>query len=352
LAKGLRTRIAAGDALLGDTVTLTGLAQRNTAGELIVDQLTLAGAAAKLSGDARFDPASSRLNAALALQLPRLKPLGPALGTEMAGGLSARIDAEGVLDHLRLKGEVAGDDIAAGGTRIERLRLAGDVADLAEPKATLDGTYRAYWLDGALSLAAEAKGNSELVLPRFRLTAADGVIEGSLRIALDTYLTLGSINGRVPDLARWSKLAGTPLGGSLDFGGKFEDRRGQSLDLSLTGSRLAAGTASSRLGVGRIELIAKFADVLRAPSGMGRLSLASGTGEFTTATLALDAPRPGRFAFPGRGQRPSLDLGARRRWRARTGPNGPASHAPCGIAWASAALICRATGGGRISLRP
>ena len=216
-AKGLRTGIAAGDALLGDTVTMTGSFQRDPAGALIVDQLAIAGAAASLSGDARFDPASNRLAAALALELPRLKPLGPALGTEMAGAVSARINAEGALDHLRLKSEVEGGDIAAGGARIDRLRLAGEVADLSEPKAALDGTYRAYGLDGTLALAAELKGNSEVVLPRFRLTAADSAIEGSLRVALDTNLIRGSISGRAPDLGRLSRLAGTPLGGNLEF---------------------------------------------------------------------------------------------------------------------------------------
>ena len=38
-------------------------------------------------------------------------------------------------------------------------------------------------------------------------------------------------------------------------------------------------------------------NILRAPSGAGRFSLTSanfGTGELSTATLALDAPRPGR----------------------------------------------------------
>ncbi len=299
-ASRLRTGIAAGDALLGDSVTLTGFLQRDSAGALIVDQLAVAGAAMSLSGDARFDPASNRLNAAAALELPRLKPLGPALGIETAGAVSARVNAEGALDHLRLQGEVAGDDIAARGTRIDRLRVTGEVTDLAEPKATLDGTYRIFGLDGALSLAAEAKGSSELVLPRFRLTAADSAIEGSLRVGLDTYLIQGSISGRAPDLARLSRLAGTPLGGRLEFGGKFEDRGGQFVDLSLTGSRLTAGAGSSHLGIGHVELTAKFADVLRAPSGTGRLSLTSanlGASEFTTATFALDAPRPGRFTF-------------------------------------------------------
>jgi translocation and assembly module TamB len=301
-AKRLRTGIAAGDALLGETVTVTGSVRRDPAGTMSLNQLAAAGAAVSLSGDAQFDPTSNRLVAALALELPRLKPLGPALGMEMAGALSAHANAEGVLDQLRLSSEVAGDDLVAAGTRIDRLRLAGEVIGLREPKATLEGTYRAYGVEGALSLAAEAKDNSELVLPRFRLTAADSVIEGNLRIALDTYLTRGSISGRAPDLARLSKLAGTPLGGSLEFGGTFEARSGQFVDLSLTGSRLTAGTGSSRLGVGRLGLTAKFADILRAPSGTGRLSLTSvnlGASEFTTATLALDAPRPGRFAFQG-----------------------------------------------------
>jgi translocation and assembly module TamB len=301
-ANRLQTGIAAGDALLGDSVTVTGSLQRDPAGALSVEQFAIAGAAASLSGDGRFDPASNRLTAAIAFELPQLKPLGPALGMQMAGAVSGRVAAEGALEHLQLKSEVTGDGIAAGGTRIDRLRLAGEVTDLAEPKATLDGTYRTNGLDGAMSLAAEVKGNSELVLPRFRLTAGDSAIEGNLRIALDTYLTEGSISGRAPDLARLSKLAGTPLGGSLEFGSKFEARGGQLMDLSLTGSRLAAGSGSSRVGIGRVELTGKFADVLRAPSGTGRLSLASasfGASEISAATLALDAPRQGRFSFHG-----------------------------------------------------
>jgi translocation and assembly module TamB len=300
--KGLRTGIATADAILGDSVTLNGSLQRDSAGALILDDLAVAGATASLSGDGRFDPASNRLAAALAFELPQLKPLGPALGTDIAGALSARINAKGALDHLQIESELSGDDIATGGTRIDRLRLAGKIADLAEPKATLDGTYHAYGLDGALTLAAELKGNSELVLPRLRLTAADSAIEGSLRVALDTYLVQGSISGRAPDLGRLSKLAGTALGGSLEFGAGLEARGGQLVDLSLTGKQLAAGQGSSRLGIGRLDLTAKFADVMRAPTGTGHLSLTSaklGAGEFTSATLTLDAPRLGRFTFQG-----------------------------------------------------
>jgi translocation and assembly module TamB len=299
-AKGLRTGIAAADALVGDSATLSGSLQRDSAGALVVDKVAVVGAAASLSGNGSFDPASNGLSAALSIELPRLKPLGPALGMEVTGALSARINAEGALDHLRLESDVTGDEIAAAGTRIDRLRLVGKVADLAEPKTMLDGAYRAYGLDGTLSLAAEQKGNSELVLPRFRLTAADSAIEGSLRVALDTYLIQGSISGRVPDLGRLSKLAGIPLGGSLEFSAGLAARGGQSVDLSLAGSHLTAGQGSSRLGIGRIELTSRFADVMRAPSGTGRFSLTAaslGKAELATASLALDAPRPGRFAF-------------------------------------------------------
>ena len=48
----------------------------------------------------------------------------------------------------------------AAGAKIDRLRLTGEVADLSDPKAALDGTYRAYGLDGTLTLTAELKGFS------------------------------------------------------------------------------------------------------------------------------------------------------------------------------------------------
>jgi translocation and assembly module TamB len=300
--KELRTGIAMGDALLGGAATLTGSFHRDAAGTLTVDQLTITGAAINLSGNGQFDPTSNRLVAASALELPRLKPFGPALGVEMAGAASARINAEGTLDRLRLKSEVEGNDLIAAGAKIDRLRLTGELDDLAKPKGAVDGTYRAYGLDGTLAVTAELDRDSQLVLPRVRLTAADSAIEGSLRVALDTGLMQGSINGRAPDLGRFSRFAGTALGGNLVFSAGLDARRGQLLDLSLNGDRLTAGTGSSRVGVGRVVLTARFADVLRAPSGTGRLALTSaslGKAEFATANLSLDAPRAGRFALQG-----------------------------------------------------
>ncbi len=236
-ARGFRTGIAAGDALLGGSVTMTGSMQRDPVGTLIVDRLAISGAAANLSGDGRFDPASNRLAAALALDLPRLKPLGAAFDTEMAGAVSVHLNAEGALDRLRLSSEIEGGDIAAGGAKLDRLRLAAHVADLSEPKAVLDGSFRAYGLDGTLALAAELKGNSELVLPQLRISAADSAVEGSLRAALDTGLVRGSIAGRAPDLARCEFATATltldaPRPGRFVFQG---DAKGKPLTVALAG---------------------------------------------------------------------------------------------------------------------
>ncbi len=300
-AKKLRTGVAAADALLGGEATIAGAIERD-ADVLTLDRLAVTGAAVSLSGDARFVPASSELTAALAVELPHLKPLGAAFGTEVTGAVSAQLNFAGPLEHLRINGDIDGAELAVAGAKLERLRLAAQVADFSDPKASVDGTFRAYGLDGKLALAAELKGNSELVLPRFRLAAADSTIDASLRIALDTGLVRGSVTGRSADLAALSKLAGTPLGGSLEFGVGLDAPGGQLVDISANGTKLAAGTGSSRIAAGRLAVTARFADILRAPSGSARLSLSTanfGASELATATLSLDAPRPGRFVFQG-----------------------------------------------------
>ncbi len=300
-AKELRTGVAAADALLGGEATVAGAIERD-ADMLTLDRLAVTGAAVSLSGNARFLPASNELTGALAAELPRLKPLGAAFGTDVTGAVSAQLNFVGPLEHLRIEGDIDGAELAAAGAKLDRLRLAARVSDLSDLKGSVDGSFRAYGLDGKLAVTAELNGNSELALPLLRLAAADSTIDGSLRVALDTGLMRGSITGRSADLAPWSKLAGTPLGGSVEFGVGLDAPGGQLVDISANGNKLAAGTGSSRLAAGRLAVTARFADILRAPSGSARLSLSTanfGASELATATLSLDAPRPGRFVFQG-----------------------------------------------------
>jgi translocation and assembly module TamB len=299
-ATELKTGIPVADALLGSSTAVTGSLRRDDAGILFLDRLTVTGGTAALSGGGRFDPASNGLTGTLALDLPHLKPLSAAFGTEIAGAVSAHVNFEGSLDRLHLSANLDGSDIMTAGAKLDRLRLAAQVPNLSEPSATLDGGFRAYGLDGTLAFAAVSTGGSELVFPRFRIAAADSAIEGSLRVDLDSALVRGSIAGRVPDLGRWSRLAGTPLGGNLEFSAGLDARGGQMLDLAATGTRLTAGAGSARLAAGRLVATARFADILGKPSGSGRVALTSasyGAGEFAIANLTVDAPRPGRFVF-------------------------------------------------------
>ncbi len=94
-AVGMRTGIAAVDALIGGKAVFAGAVRRAPAGAVALDHVTLTGAAAKLSGHAQFDPAAHLLAAALTLDVPQLKPLGAALGTKLAGTASAGMTARG-----------------------------------------------------------------------------------------------------------------------------------------------------------------------------------------------------------------------------------------------------------------
>jgi translocation and assembly module TamB len=301
-AEDLRTGIPAADALLGGRIALTGILRRDPAGIWVLDKLAVAGADAKLSAGGHFDPASRRLAATVDAEVPRLQPLGVALGGTLAGAVAAQASIEGPFDRLQGSGRIEGSAIAAGRMRLDRLRLDAQVADLARPRATIDGSFRAARLEGTLALAAETNGSSELSIPRLRLAAANGNLNGELQIGLDSGLVRGSIKGRIPDLARWSHLAGIPIGGDVAFAAGFSAQAGQTVDLTMTGTGLAVGGGASAVTVGHLDLAARLADLYRAASGSGRLSLSVvgfHGGRFAAARLRFDSLRPGRFAFAG-----------------------------------------------------
>lgn len=299
----LRTGIPVADALLGEAPTLAGTIRRDDNGIFAIDRLALNGAAVKLTGQGRFDPAARDLSASFALAVPRIEPLQAALGADIAGSLSATLTAAGPLDRLKVESEVTGMHLAAGRTAIDRLRLTAAVADLSQPKAAIDGDFRAGGLDGRLALTAAQIGADGIAIGNLRLTAADSSIAGDLRIAFGTGLVEGSLTARLRDLSRWSRLAGTPLGGSLDLGARLAAAGGgQGLDLTVNGARLAAGSGSARRAIGRLAATARLADLRRRPTGTGRLSLRgveAGNIAFSAVDAGFDSPRPGRLAFRG-----------------------------------------------------
>ena len=300
-ATGLSTGIAAANVLLGPTPSLNAILSRDQTGFLAVNDLTLTGAAAKLTGNMRFDPVSRKVTAALACEIPRLEPLRPALGADVSGSLAATATAEGPLERIQLRSAFDGRGVAIGGVTIDSLQLSGTIADLSDPNATIAGSFRAGRLDGQLGLAAKPIGSTGLAIDNLRLTAAESSLTGNLRIGFDGGDVQGSLSGRFPNLSRWSALAGEPLGGSLELtAGMTAARGGQGLDLDTKGARLTIGTGASSIAIGRLAATARLADLWRQPVGNGRLSLAdvrSGPLNFSNATATIASRSPGLFAF-------------------------------------------------------
>ena len=303
-AVGMRTGIAAVDALIGGNAQFSAAVRRDAAGTIALDRLTANSADAKLSGNAQFDPATRRMAGGLSLDIPRLQPLGAAFGIALSGAATARVSAQGPLEHLRVASEIDGRDLGvAGRAAIERLRLGGTIADLARRQVVIDGDFHAVGLDGTLALAAGLADGSQLAIPSLRLSAGSATITGGLQVALATGHVQGSLKGRFPDLRQWSGLAGTPLGGSLDLAATLTAAgSGQGVDLTVSGGDLAFGTGGSRTEIGRLALAARLAGLWRSPSGNGRLTLGAarfGAARFTTVLVNVSSPRPGRLAFAG-----------------------------------------------------
>ena len=260
----LHTGIAMADALFGGTVTMKGAVERAANGGLSADHIDIDSAAANLSGNARFDPASQHLDAALTLAVARLDPLGKALGAVLRGTGTVRVQATGVLDRLAVKGDLDGRSVAVAGVALDQVQLAARTSDLATLRAEIDGSFGARGLEGTVALTALAEGG-DIAIQQLRLTAAGSSIAGALRIARDTGLIRGKITGRVPDLARWSKLVGKPIGGSLEFTTSLDVDGGQRFDLSATGGNLSAGNGSSLLRIGRLGAAVRLANLPANP---------------------------------------------------------------------------------------
>ena len=108
-ANGLRTGVAAADALLGGMPTHRRRHSPRRSGVVSLDDLALTGAAAKLTGNAQFDPASHGVNATLSVDIPRLEALRPTLGIEIAGAVSARSRRKGRSTGCSLQTEIDGE---------------------------------------------------------------------------------------------------------------------------------------------------------------------------------------------------------------------------------------------------
>jgi translocation and assembly module TamB len=293
---GLAAGVAGADALLGRTLSIAGMAQRSDAGLLVLDEMRLDGRGIAVEASGQYDPATQSLAAVLAATVPHLAPLDASLGTTVAGRLDLRVEAKGPLDRLRLAASLDGSRLAAGRVRLDHLHLDLSDADLAQTKAVIDGNFRSGGLDGSVAIVAARSPAGAIAIPRLHVAAAGGTLDGHLQIDAARREVEGALGGNVPDLARWSRLAGTRLAGALTLKAKLSAPKGQNLDLDFTGNRVAWGG----LALGHVAAAAKLHDLFGMPSGSARVELTAarlGTAEVARLRTSLTGQGAGRFAF-------------------------------------------------------
>ena len=182
-AREWHTGLAIADLLLGPAPTLAASVRRDPSGVIVIDRVALTGAAASLAGDARFDPASNNLDAALSFEVPRLAALRAAIGPDIAGSLSGQATADGALDRLRLSANLDGRTLSASDLSLDRLHLGAKVIDLSQPKALIDGSFQTGRLDGSIGLTATPIGTTGVALDTIcgspRAAASSSAICGS-----------------------------------------------------------------------------------------------------------------------------------------------------------------------------
>lgn len=292
----LKTGIAAADALSGGRLRIDVRAARDAGGKLALEAASLDLAHATLSAQGGDDPAADRLSGRFRLaadDLGVLKQAGLAAGGRLAldGEVGGSPSAPTLDVHLR------GTNLAWQGARIDQLTARVQAAGAGSPSARLVADIHARDLkvhitgDGALS--ADRRTVS---IPQLRVAANNGVIEARLRTALDSKLTDGRITAHLPDLARWSPLVGTELGGRIELALALATKHGQSADLTAVADGLRAGAAQ----VHHLSVTAALTDLLRRPAGKMQLAgdgIAASGAEIRTVRMMSRSSAPDRFGF-------------------------------------------------------
>jgi translocation and assembly module TamB len=303
--------VPAVDGLLAGRLDLSGDATRTADGAVDLSRFEVSsGANVRAAATAALPPGAGRIKATYRIELPTLAPLASVTGqASLAGRATLDGTAEGPLDAVKADATLDAADFAAGNARLDRLTARLTATASAEPAGKLDAEFRAADLAGTLSGEFALRGTDpadrRLDIPKLRLVAGGTTVEAaSLQTALDTLLTSGTVTARIPDLAPWSRLAGTALAGRADLTAALGTKGGQSVDLTLNGSGLsAAPSPESRVAIDRVALTAKLADLLDRPSGTANLAVdrvaLGGPDKIDAIRLDLNAPRPGRLAFTG-----------------------------------------------------
>ena len=284
---GARSGIAALDRVLGARVAISGTLRRRANGAIEAREVALDGAAANVTGEATRG-SDGAITASFVTSLPRLTTLDPRL----AGALRATGEIAGRAAALHGTIAIAAPQLTAEGMRIEALEARVALSRLMPLAAHLDGTLRVGGVDAVVTADAAQDGSAYHVTKI--AASADGArLEGAAEIVggrID-----GRLGGNVPDLGRFSALAGTKLAGRAQFEARAAGNR---YELTLD----ASGLGGAGGAVQKFHLAGAVTDPLARPSGEIEATLAgldAAGVSVRTARLAVKSDRPGHFALDG-----------------------------------------------------
>lgn len=298
-AHDLTTGIPALDALLAPKLNLAATIARAADGAVTVDSLTVTAPQATLSAHAALPAGGDTISANARLEVPRLSPLGPALGMTLKGATTLTADIAGPLERPTVQAKLTGTGLVADAVRLDRLVADLSMNDVTAPAGTLTATFATGTLNGKAAMQFTRTAPDMLAIPKLSLSAAGTSVDGQLRLALDTLLVSGTITGKAADLAPWSALAGVPLAGSADARITLTAKGGQNADIDLTATGLAM-RGETDAGIGRVRVNARLTDLLGRPGGRANLEATAvhvPNLRIERAQMTARAARPGTFTI-------------------------------------------------------
>lgn len=150
------------------------------------------------------------------LATPELAPLAEAYDVKASGRFSAKGDAVGPLDAIRISGALSAEALTFDGEAYGRVDFVHDVLVDDTPggavKLTADGSrFGLVGFDGGFELVEQTLHLTDL--------AASGLgarIGGDLRVDLETSLIEGTVDLAAPDLTPFTVITGEPINGAVD----------------------------------------------------------------------------------------------------------------------------------------
>ncbi|HLY57152.1 MAG TPA: translocation/assembly module TamB domain-containing protein, partial [Stellaceae bacterium] len=281
---GLRLGIPAVDALVGPAASLDGTVTRDAAGAIEVSGLTAKGAAMSLDAAGRYDPTGDRISGKGTLALPDLRPLGRALGDDIAGAVTLTADGTGTAATLGLTGHVT-----AGAAKLDRIAAKMAIDDLSRRAARVTATIGSGTLDARLAAALSQVGD-QLRIEGLSLTAPGTEAHGDLAIDISAGHASGTVKLHSSDLAPWSAVTGEKVAGKADLSLALDAKTGQSADATLAVQDAAFGDAAS---VKSLQATAHLADLAGRPRGNLRINArgaAAGSSTIEHAEVSAQSP--------------------------------------------------------------